>query len=67
MKIRLLLVDNSTITGRGRPAYVLLSNKAYRKLTGEMQDIADLLASDDDADDFEFPRLPDLARPADLS
>lgn len=55
------------ITDRGRPAHVLLSIEAYRKLTGQTQNIADLLASDDDADDFEFPRHPDLARAADLS
>ncbi len=56
------------ITDRGRPAHVLLTFADYRKLTGEHARIADLLAMPGSEDlELDFPRWPDLARPADLS
>lgn len=56
------------ITDRGRPAHVLLSIEAYRRLTGSQESILDLLA-DPYAGDvaFEPDRLGTLTRPADLS
>ena len=41
------------ITDRGRPAHVLLSFEAYKKLTGERSKIADLLA-------MPGPEVPEL-------
>jgi len=56
------------ITDRGRPAHVLLSIEAYRRLKGERVNIADLLAMPGGEDiEFDPPRLGDLARSADLS
>jgi prevent-host-death family protein len=57
------------ITDRGQPAHVLMSIDLYRRLTGETQSIADLLAlpGDTRADDVSFPALPDVAQAADLS
>lgn len=56
------------ITDRGRPAHVLMSMALYQRLTASQSKIADLLAMPGSEDlDFEVPRLPDLARPADLS
>jgi hypothetical protein len=56
------------ITDRGRPAHVLLTFAAYKKITASHAKIADLLAMPG-GEDFEFdaPQLRDLARPADLS
>jgi prevent-host-death family protein len=56
------------ITDRGRPAHVLLSIEAYRRLTGPRENILDLLA-DPKATDVSFKpdRLGSLTRPADLS
>ena len=56
------------ITDRGRPAHVLLSIEAYQRLTGQQQNILDLLA-DPAAADIEFTpgRVDRLTRPADLS
>jgi prevent-host-death family protein len=55
------------ITDRGRPAHVLLTIEAYRKLAGKTPRIADLLAMPAAADiDFEAPRAGRLSRPADL-
>jgi prevent-host-death family protein len=56
------------ITDRGKPAHVLLSIEAYRRLTGRQDSILDLLA-DPEAEDvaFEPDRLGGLTRPADLS
>lgn len=56
------------ITDRGRPAHVLLTIEAYRRLTGDGPSIVDLLASPDAADSvFEPPRLRGpLFRAADL-
>jgi prevent-host-death family protein len=56
------------ITDRGKPAHVLLSIEAYRRLTGPQESILDLLADPEAADvTFEPGRLRDLTRPADLS
>jgi prevent-host-death family protein len=56
------------ITDRGKPAHVLLSIDAYRRLTGPQESILDLLADPEAADvSFEPDRLDRLTRPADLS
>lgn len=56
------------ITDRGKPAHVLLSIEAYRRLTGRQESILDLLADAEAADvSFEPGRLRDLTRPVDLS
>ena len=56
------------ITDRGKPAHVLLSIEAYRRLIGRRESIVDLLADPEAADvSFEPGRLGDLTRPADLS
>ena len=56
------------ITDRGKPAHVLLSIEAYRRLTGRQESILDLLADPEAADvAFEPDRLDRLTRPADLS
>lgn len=57
------------ITDRGKPAHVLLSIEEYQRLTGNVQNIVDLLAMPN-ADDIEFdpPKLSgELFKPADLS
>ena len=54
------------ITDRGRPAHVLLTIEAYRKLSGKGPSIADLLAMDEDIE-FEPPKLGDrIFRPAEF-
>ena len=56
------------ITDRGRPAHVLLTFDDYKKITGGRTKIADLLAMPGIEDiEIDFPRLRDLARPADLT
>jgi len=56
------------ITDRGRPAHVLLTFDAYKKMTGGRTKIADLLAMPGIAEiDFEIPKLRDFAQPADIS
>ena len=56
------------ITDRGKPAHVLLSIEAYRRLAGLQKSIIDLLADPEAADvSFEPDRLGSLTRPADLS
>jgi len=56
------------ITDRGRPAHVLLTFDDYKKITGGRTKIADLLAMPGIEDiEIDFPRLRDLARPADLA
>ncbi|WP_041682502.1 type II toxin-antitoxin system Phd/YefM family antitoxin [Pusillimonas sp. T7-7] len=56
------------ITDRGKPAHVLMSIKLYEYLTGGRQKIADLLAMPGTEDiEFETPRSPELAHPAELS
>jgi prevent-host-death family protein len=56
------------ITDRGRPAHVLLSFDEYKRLTGKMRTLGDMLAAPG-AEDVELP-LPgrmERARPVDLS
>lgn len=56
------------ITDRGRPAHVLLTFDAYKKMTGVRTKIADLLAMPGIEEvEFDPPTLRDLARPADFS
>ncbi len=56
------------ITDRGRPAHVLLTIEAYRKLTGGSASIVDMLALPGVEDiEFEPARAGTLYRPADLS
>lgn len=56
------------ITDRGKPAHVLLSIEAYRRLTGTKESILDLLADPAAADvSFETDQLRSLTRPVDLS
>ena len=55
------------ITDRGKPAHVLLSIEAYRRLTGQQESIIDLLADAEAAEvSFEPGRLSSLTKPADL-
>lgn len=55
------------ITDRGRPAHVLLSIEAYRRLTGERRSITDALTMPG-ADDIDFdpPRANVSIAPTDL-
>jgi prevent-host-death family protein len=56
------------ITDRGRPAHVLLTFEAYKKITGGRTKIADLLAMPGMEDiELDIPQLRDLAQSADLS
>ncbi|MFA6313967.1 MAG: type II toxin-antitoxin system Phd/YefM family antitoxin [Sterolibacterium sp.] len=56
------------ITDRGRPAHVLLTFEAYKKITGGRTRIADLLAMPGiEGLELDIPQLRDLAKPADLS
>ena len=56
------------ITDSGKPAHVLLSIEAYRRLTGQRESIIDLLADTEAAEvSFEPSRLSGLAKPVDLS
>ncbi|OFZ66646.1 MAG: prevent-host-death protein [Betaproteobacteria bacterium RBG_16_56_24] len=56
------------ITDRGRPAHVLLTFDAYKKITGRHTKIADLLAMPGIEDiELEIPQLRDFAQPADIS
>ena len=56
------------ITDRGKPAHVLLSIEAYRRLTGQRESIIDLLADPEAAEvSFEPGQLSDLTKPVDLS
>ena len=56
------------ITDRGRPAHVLLSIEAYRRLLGQDLAIADLLAMPGVEDlDLPLPHHLELARAADLA
>ncbi len=55
------------ITDRGRPAHVLLTFDAYKKITGDRTRIADLLAMPGIEEiEWKIPPLRDLAQPADL-
>jgi len=54
------------ITDRGRPAHVLLTYEAYRKLTEPRMSLAEALAGEGDFD-FEPPRLGrEIIRAADF-
>ena len=56
------------ITDRGRPAHVLLTFEAYKKITFYHTKIADLLAMPGAEDlALDIPRQTDLAQAADLS
>lgn len=56
------------ITDRGRPAHVLLTFEAYKKIIGGRTKIADMLAMPGGADlELEIPRMHDRAQAADLS
>ena len=56
------------ITDRGKPAHVLLSIEAYRRLTGQRESIIDLLADVEAAEvSFEPDQLSSLTKPVDLS
>ena len=55
------------ITDRGRPAHVLLSIESYRKLAGQQENIADLLAMPGASDaELDIPARSERARPVDL-
>lgn len=56
------------ITDRGRPAHVLLTFDAYKKMTGERAKIADLLAMPGMEDiELKIPKLSDFAQSEDFS
>lgn len=56
------------ITDRGKPAHVLMSIEAYRRLTGQRRNIADALAMPGAAEIvFEPPRVEVGVRPVDFS
>lgn len=56
------------ITDRGRAAHVLLSIEEYRRLTGQDQNIADLLMVPGGEDvELEIPQSHEYPQPADLS
>jgi prevent-host-death family protein len=54
------------ITDRGRPAHVLLTYKAYKKLTPQRSKIAELLAMPGKAE-LKIRKSRELAQRADLS
>lgn len=56
------------ITDRGRPAHVLLSFEEYKRLTGKMRTLGDMLAAPG-AEDVDLPLPPrtEHAQPVDLS
>lgn len=56
------------ITDRGKPAHVLLSIDEYLRLTGQTQNIVELLSMDsDDEIEFDPPKLSgELFKPAEL-
>jgi prevent-host-death family protein len=56
------------ITDRGKPAHVLLSIESYRKLTGQRENIADLLAIPGAADiELDIPARTERAKLVDLA
>lgn len=56
------------ITDRGRPAHVLLTFEAYKKISGARTKIADLLAMPGiESMEFELPQSRDFAHPADFT
>jgi prevent-host-death family protein len=46
------------VTDRGRPTHVLLSIAAYRQLSGEQQNILDLIASPAGSGPLAVPKAP---------
>lgn len=56
------------ITDRGRPSHVLLTVEEYQRITGDEENIVDVLAMPDADDvDFDPPRLSGpLYRPVDF-
>lgn len=56
------------ITDRGRPAHVLLSFDEYKRLTGKMRTLGDMLAAPGTEDiDLPLPQRTEHAQPVDLS
>lgn len=56
------------ILDRGQPAHVLMSIDKFRELSGQTQNILQLLAMPEAADiDFDLQRATDLPRAVDLS
>jgi len=56
------------ILDRGQPAHVLMSIEKFRELSGQKQNILEMLAMPEAADiDFEIERSRDLPRSLDLS
>jgi len=56
------------ILDRGQPAHVLMSIAKFRELSGQTQNILDMLAMPEAAEiEFEIERAQDLPRPLDLS
>jgi prevent-host-death family protein len=56
------------ITDRGRPAHVLLSFDEYKRLTGKMRRLGDMLAAPGTEDvDLPLPQRTERAQPIDLS
>nr|WP_314095516.1 type II toxin-antitoxin system Phd/YefM family antitoxin [uncultured Shinella sp.] len=56
------------ITDRGRPAHVLLSFDEYKRLTGKMRTLGDMLAAPGAEDvALPLPQRTEHARPVDLS
>jgi prevent-host-death family protein len=56
------------ITDRGRPAHVLLSFEEYKRLTGKMRTLGDMLAAPGAEDiDLPIPQRTEHAKPVDLS
>jgi len=56
------------ILDRGEPAHVLMSIEKFRELSGQKQNILQMLAMPEAADiDLEIERIPDLPRSVDLS
>lgn len=56
------------ILDRGEPAHVLMSIEKFRALSGQQQNILQMLAMPEAAEiDFETERAQDLPRPVDLA
>jgi len=56
------------ILDRGQPAHVLMSIEKFRELSGQKQDILQMLAMPEAADiDLDIERAQDLPRSVDLS
>jgi len=56
------------ILDRGKPAHVLMSIAKFREMSGQTQNILDMLAMPEAAEiDVEIERMQDLPRSVDLS